>query len=118
MFVTVVLLLLFIRSVSHEAAAQLKLLVNAPERVWVCLEGRGYLEAAQHFLLTRHIYSQLGLGVGMAPREKVSAGLVQKMWKLVSPFKEAILEASQGEVVEGGRVRGGRKVRKMIEDCT
>ena len=77
---------------SHEAAAQLKLLAKAPEHVWVCLERCGYLEAAQHFLLARHIYSQLGLGAGMTPRGTVSIKVVQKMWELVAHFKEAILE--------------------------
>ena len=76
-------------------ATQLKLLAECPEKVWVCLEAQRYLEAAQHFLLARHIYSQLGLGVGGSTKGAVSPGVVQKLWQSVSCFKETILEVEE-----------------------
>lgn len=73
-------------------AAQLKILSECPERLWVCLEKQSYLKAAQHFLLARHIYSQLGLGVGGHGKGRGSSSVVQKLWQSVSGFKETILE--------------------------
>ncbi len=75
-------------------AAQLKILVECPERLWVCLEGRSYLKAAQHYLLARHIYSQLGLGLGGRGKGCGSGGVVQKLWQSVSGFKDTILEVN------------------------
>lgn len=61
----------------------------------MCLEGRGYLEAAQHYLLARHVYSQLGLGVGGEGLGSGTAG-VQKLWRPISGFKDTILEVRMG----------------------
>ena len=76
----------------HCAAAQLKLLSECPERMWVCLEQRGYLSAAQHYLLARHVYSQLGLSVGSSK----AGARVQRLWQPLANFKETILEVSSG----------------------
>ena len=64
----------------------------------MCLEGQSYLKAAQHFLLARHIYSQLGLGLGLGGRGKGrgSGGVVQKLWQSISGFKDIILEVGVG----------------------
>ena len=84
-------------SVAHEETAQLKFLFAAPEQIWACLERHGYLEAAQHFLLARHIYSQLGVGVaaGPAPTMARTPAMLQRMWQSVAGFKEVILEVCE-----------------------
>ena len=72
-------------SKSHEVAAQLKLLADAPEKIWQCLEDQSYLQAAQYFLLSRHIFSRLELsGAG--------SDVVKKLWHSVSSFKDTIME--------------------------
>ena len=64
----------------------------------MCLESWNYLRAAQHYLLARHVYSQLGrggggvAGGGAGGSKQVSSGTVQKLWQSVAPFKETILE--------------------------
>lgn len=74
-------------------AAQLKLLADCPEKVWVCLEGRCYLQAAKHYLLARHIYSQLGVrGGGRGGGGDGTSGVVQKLWRSISCFKDIILD--------------------------
>lgn len=78
---------------THGVAAQLKLLADCPEKIWVCLEGRGYMQAAQHYLLARHVYSHLGLhagGKGLGPGTRV-----QKLWQPIANFKDAILEVGR-----------------------
>jgi len=77
----------------------LKLLSAAPEQMWACLEQHSYLNAAQHFLLARHVYSQLGVGVAAGPATKTTArtpAMLQEMWQSVAGFKEVILEVSGG----------------------
>lgn len=69
-------------------AAQLKLLADAPEKIWRCLEGQSYLKAAQYFLLSRHIFSRLELG-------GASSAVVKRLWHSVSNFKETIMEVSE-----------------------
>ena len=79
-------------SETHETAAQLKILAECPEKLWVCLEEQSYLKAAQHYLLAQHIYSQLGLsGRG---KGRVSSAVVQKLWQSVANFKDTIMEVS------------------------
>lgn len=79
-------------SKSHEVAAQLKLLADAPERIWQCLEDQSYLQAAQYFLLSRHIFSHLELsGVG--------SDVVKKLWHSVSSFKDTTMEVSVATVL-------------------
>ena len=74
-------------SKSHEVAAQMKLLADAPEKIWRCLEEQSYLKAAQYFLLSRHIFSRLELsGAG--------SSVVKRLWHSVSSFKETIMEVS------------------------
>ena len=74
-------------SKSHEVAAQLKLLADAPERIWQCLEDQRYLQAAQSFLLSRHLFSRLELsGAG--------SDVVKNLWHSVSSFKDTIMQVS------------------------
>jgi hypothetical protein len=70
----------------------MKLLADCPERMWVCLEGRGYLEAAQHYLLARHVFSQLGLSMGV--KGQATGAGVQKLWQPIANFKDTILEVT------------------------
>ena len=79
-------------SKSHEVAAQLKLLADAPEKIWQCLEEQSYLRAAQYFLLSRHIFSHLELsGAG--------SDVVKKLWHSVSSFKDTIMEVSVATIM-------------------
>lgn len=82
---TILIFFLLPFSKDHEVAAQMKLLADAPEQIWQCLEGQSYLKAAQYFLLSRHIFSRLELsGAG--------SSVVKKLWHSVSSFKETIME--------------------------
>ncbi len=61
------------------------------------LEENKYLEAAEIFLLARHVYSQLCVSMGVASgltAGPVSTAGIQKMWQSVAGFKDIILEAS------------------------
>ena len=79
-------------SKSHEVAAQLKLLADAPEKIWQCLEDQSYLLAAQYFLLSRHIFSHLELsGAG--------SDVVKKLWHSVSSFKDTIMEVCESIII-------------------
>ena len=73
-----------------------KLLADAPERIWQCLEGQAYLKATQHFLLSRHVFSQLELS-------GASSDVAKKLWHSVSSFKETITEVGVAYCVGIGR---------------
>ena len=86
-------------SASHEVALQMKLLSKTPEKIWLCLEQRSYLKAAQYYLLARHIHTQLELVVrsgndGGSGGNGVGSNLamVEKLWHSVICFKDSILE--------------------------
>ncbi|OXB57684.1 hypothetical protein ASZ78_008245 [Callipepla squamata] len=57
----------------YRAAAQLKLLLDIPERAWSAMEAGRYLPAARLYLLCRHLHGLLQLD---APRARYSPHLV------------------------------------------
>lgn len=73
------------RNETHLIAAQMKLLGDAPEKMWLSLEGHRYLEATQLYLLARHTHSQLQLSLAKNT-------LVQRLWHTTASFKLTILE--------------------------
>ncbi|XP_031572017.1 conserved oligomeric Golgi complex subunit 1-like [Actinia tenebrosa] len=81
----------------YSLAAQMKLLVDTPEKIWSALERQQYLKATQLYLLSHHIVSILHLnsGSGAAPRVLSSFPILQRQWAAISHFKDSIIQGSR-----------------------
>ena len=100
-------------SEDHSVAAQMKLLAESPEKIWLCLEGQEYLPAAHHYLLSRHIFSQLSVKLGRGNNRDFT--LIQRLWHSVACFKENILEVNHALSITEGVVNYW--VVSGSEDC-
>ncbi|XP_065591445.1 conserved oligomeric Golgi complex subunit 1 isoform X2 [Cyrtonyx montezumae] len=81
----------------YRAAAQLKLLLDIPERAWSAMEAGRYLPAARLYLLCRHLHGLLQLD---APRARYSPVLARfpillRQVAAASHFRSAILQESK-----------------------
>ncbi|NXI63397.1 COG1 protein, partial [Anseranas semipalmata] len=81
----------------YRAAAQLKLLLDIPERAWGAMEAGRYLPAARLYLLCRHLHGLLQLD---APRARYSPVLARfpillRQVAAASHFRSTILQESK-----------------------
>ncbi|XP_042688901.1 conserved oligomeric Golgi complex subunit 1 [Centrocercus urophasianus] len=81
----------------YRAAAQLKLLLDIPERAWSAMEAGRYLHAARLYLLCRHLHGLLQLD---APRARYSPVLARfpillRQVAAASHFRSTILQESK-----------------------
>uniref|UniRef100_A0A8B9ZM16 Conserved oligomeric Golgi complex subunit 1 n=1 Tax=Anas zonorhyncha TaxID=75864 RepID=A0A8B9ZM16_9AVES len=81
----------------YRAAAQLKLLLDIPERAWGAMEAGRYLPAARLYLLCRHLHGLLQLD---APRARYSPILARfpillRQVAAASHFRSTILQESK-----------------------
>ncbi|NP_001025878.4 conserved oligomeric Golgi complex subunit 1 [Gallus gallus] len=81
----------------YRAAAQLKLLLDIPERAWSAMEAGRYLPAARLYLLCRHLHGLLQLD---APRARYSPVLARfpillRQVAAASHFRSTILQESK-----------------------
>ncbi|XP_021270555.1 conserved oligomeric Golgi complex subunit 1 [Numida meleagris] len=81
----------------YRAAAQLKLLLEIPERAWSAMEAGRYLPAARLYLLCRHLHGLLHLD---APRARYSPILARfpillRQVAAASHFRSTILQESK-----------------------
>ncbi|XP_010719809.1 conserved oligomeric Golgi complex subunit 1 [Meleagris gallopavo] len=81
----------------YRAAAQLKLLLDIPERAWSAMEAGRYLPAARLYLLCRHLHGLLHLD---APRARYSPVLARfpillRQVAAASHFRSTILQESK-----------------------
>ncbi len=101
-------------------AAEIKLLMTVPEKMWAAVDRGDHLTAARLFLFARHIHTGLTLErqVGHAKNEDddddeddppSSAQIVAKhfpvvsrQWASISHFREAILQGAEAALAEEG----------------
>lgn len=84
-------------------AAQIKLLMDSPEKMWSAVDSHEYLTAAKLYLFARHIHTGLTVTdvLLQLKREKnQSFPVIGRQWAAISHFHEAILSGCQKSISE------------------
>jgi hypothetical protein len=87
------------RDETQEVAAQLRVLGDAPEKIWHCLERRQYLEATRLYLAARHTHTHLQVSLA-------HSSLLQRLWRAASGFRSTILECCRRHLQAAGQSSG------------
>ncbi|XP_019615207.1 PREDICTED: conserved oligomeric Golgi complex subunit 1-like [Branchiostoma belcheri] len=82
----------------YSIAAEIKLLLDMPERIWSSLEADELLSAARLYLLSHHIMTSLHLDSPSPPPSTQTLlaffPILSRQWSYISHFKVAILQYS------------------------
>ncbi|XP_026325897.1 conserved oligomeric Golgi complex subunit 1 isoform X2 [Hyposmocoma kahamanoa] len=79
----------------HGLAVQVKLLMEIPEKIWMCIEAEEFVTATQLFIMARHVNTGLQLQIGgknIKPSMQSLQRLVQQQWNSVSNFNQTIID--------------------------
>ncbi|XP_014666328.1 PREDICTED: conserved oligomeric Golgi complex subunit 1-like isoform X2 [Priapulus caudatus] len=78
----------------YAVAAQIKLLLDIPEKIWATVDAADYLRATQLYLLARHIHTGLHLDSTSPQSAHILAHfpVLSRQWSAISQFKPAILQ--------------------------
>jgi hypothetical protein len=104
-----------VRDEAREVTAQMKLLGDAPEKIWHALEKQQYLEASRIFLTVRYTHTQLQVSLA-------KNALLQRLWQATSGFRATILECCrrhlQATEQKTSAVLSSLVAIVMLENCT
>ncbi|CAL1527327.1 unnamed protein product [Lymnaea stagnalis] len=75
----------------YGTAAQIKLLMDIPEKIWSSVDGQEYLKATQLYLLARHINASLHLDSQLSADIISWFPVLTRQWAAISHFKSTIL---------------------------
>ncbi|CAG5116585.1 unnamed protein product, partial [Candidula unifasciata] len=73
-------------------AAQIKLLMDIPEKIWSNVDSQEYLKATQLYLLARHINSSLHLDSRQSADVMTWFPVLTRQWAAISHFKSTVLQ--------------------------
>ncbi|KAF9979262.1 Golgi transport complex subunit 1 [Actinomortierella ambigua] len=90
----------------YSSAAQIKLLVDAPEQIWRNMENHNYLTASRLYLISQAIHQNLRPDEGEVDEQKKrvmeSFPVVGRQWDAVRHFRAQILNKSKQRLREEG----------------
>ncbi|WAR00774.1 COG1-like protein, partial [Mya arenaria] len=84
----------------HEVSAQIKLLLDIPEKVWTFLDGQDFLSASRLYLLAQHINTSLHLHSQGTPNFLYWFPVLNRQWAAISHFKFTILQGCRQLIKE------------------
>ncbi|XP_074651073.1 conserved oligomeric Golgi complex subunit 1-like isoform X2 [Tubulanus polymorphus] len=73
-------------------AAQIKLLLDTPERIWTELDSSEYLKATQLYLVARHVHTSLQLDTQQSTAIHTWFPVLTRQWTAISHFRASILQ--------------------------
>ncbi|KAI8792747.1 conserved oligomeric Golgi complex subunit 1 [Biomphalaria glabrata] len=76
----------------YGTAAQIKLLMDIPEKIWSNVDSQEYLKATQLYLLARHINASLHLDTQLSADVATWFPVLTRQWAAISHFKSTILQ--------------------------
>ncbi|KAH9518338.1 Golgi transport complex subunit 1 [Bulinus truncatus] len=76
----------------YGTAAQIKLLMDIPEKIWSNVDSQEYLKATQLYLLARHINASLHLDSQLSADVVTWFPVLTRQWAAISHFKSTILQ--------------------------
>lgn len=85
---------LFSREDEHQyaLAAQIKLLMDIPERIWTAIESGDNVTAAKLYLFARHIHTNVTF------QEDNHLAVIERQWAAISQFHELIKNSSEDKL--------------------
>lgn len=89
--------------------SRVKYLIDTPETIWGCLDGKDYLEAARRYVRAGEVHRALGAAHPKAILHRFP--LLQHQWPLVKKFRwgQEGREGGQAGTVAGAGRRAGRR---------
>ena len=74
----------------YALAAQIKLLMDIPERIWTSVDSQQYLNATKLYLFARHIHTNLSLNEEIMN----SYPVIERQWAAISHFYNSICQGN------------------------
>lgn len=71
-------------------AAEVKVLMLAPEKIWACVDKKDFMTAAQLYLFSRHIHTSLTLTSEESEIVSTYFPVVTRQWAAIAHFDEAV----------------------------
>jgi len=84
----------------YGTAAQIKLLMDIPEKIWSSVESQEYLTATQLYLLARHINTSLHLDPRRSSDVSSWFPVLTRQWAAISHFKTTILQGCRSMLTD------------------
>ncbi|XP_071095427.1 conserved oligomeric Golgi complex subunit 1-like isoform X2 [Haliotis cracherodii] len=82
----------------YGVAAQIKLLLDMPEKIWSSNDSRDYLTATQLYLLARHVNTSLQLNSQRSANILSWFPVLTRQWAAISHFKNTILQGCRNSL--------------------
>ncbi|XP_049871581.1 conserved oligomeric Golgi complex subunit 1 isoform X2 [Pectinophora gossypiella] len=86
---------------AHGISVQVKLLMEIPEKIWMCIEAEDFVKATQLFIMARHVNTGLQLQIGgknVKPGFQSLQRLVQQQWNSISNFNQTIINVCRDKL--------------------
>ena len=81
----------------YALAAQIKLLMDIPERIWTSVDSQQYLNATKLYLFARHIHTNLSLNEEIMN----SYPVIERQWAAISHFYNSICQGCDQVIASG-----------------
>ncbi|XP_047505586.1 conserved oligomeric Golgi complex subunit 1 isoform X1 [Pieris napi] len=78
----------------HQISVQIKLLMEIPEKIWKCINNNNFVQAAQLFIMARHINTglQLQIGSNNGPTMQSLQRLAHQQWNSIGNLSQTIID--------------------------
>ncbi|CAH4021526.1 unnamed protein product [Pieris brassicae] len=78
----------------HQICVQIKLLMEIPEKIWKCTNNNNFVQAAQLFIMARHINTGLQLQIGSNNGTTMQSlqRLAHQQWNSIGDLSETIID--------------------------
>ena len=87
----------FEEEAQYALAAQIKLLMDIPERIWTSVDTQQYLNATKLYLFARHIHTNLSLNEEIMN----SYPVIERQWAAISHFYDSICQGCDQILASG-----------------
>ncbi|KAK7116850.1 conserved oligomeric Golgi complex subunit 1-like isoform X2 [Littorina saxatilis] len=95
-------------------AAQIKLLLDMPEKIWSSVDSGDYLTGTQLYLLARHINTSLHLDGQRSSKVLSWFPVLTRQWAAISHFKTTILEGCREVLADTETTFSDQKMAEIL----
>ncbi|KAL8616686.1 hypothetical protein ACOMHN_031668 [Nucella lapillus] len=95
-------------------AAQIKLLLDMPEKIWSSVDSGDYLAGTQLYLLARHINTSLHLDGQRSTKVLSWFPVLTRQWAAISHFKATILQGCRALLIDMETTFSDQKMAEIL----
>ncbi|KAK7465202.1 hypothetical protein BaRGS_00037631 [Batillaria attramentaria] len=98
----------------YGVAAQIKLLLDMPEKIWSSVDSGDYLTATQLYLLARHVNTSLRLDGQRSSNVLSWFPVLTRQWAAISHFKTTILQGCRAVLADTETTFSDQKMAEIL----